>query len=216
MGTGTGAGTGGDADDGVAASADGPRSAGAGGESESPPEEPDIEDLLEELEDLEESVDSPEEVEQVREAMRVARRVRKGVFGRVIHGYDLGDVAESVLGALLFGIPMAVEGGTTEVGAFFVTHPPLLVATGAFAVLSTAGIIYVADFQDVRVRRQILGVVPRRLAGIVSISFLTAVGLLTAWGRVDWGEPLLALATVVVAFLPMSIGAALGDILPGS
>jgi hypothetical protein len=40
--------------------------------------------------------------------------------------------------------------------------------------------------------------------------------LLTAWGRINWGEPGIALSTCLVALLPMSIGAALGDILPGS
>jgi hypothetical protein len=40
--------------------------------------------------------------------------------------------------------------------------------------------------------------------------------MLTAWGRIDWSRPVVALANVVVAFVPMSIGAALGDIIPGS
>jgi hypothetical protein len=39
---------------------------------------------------------------------------------------------------------------------------------------------------------------------------------MTAWGRVDWAAPELAVATIVVAWMPMAIGAALGDILPGT
>lgn len=178
--------------------------------------EPDIEDLLEELEELEETVDSRAERRQVREAMRVARRVRGGVFGRVIHGYDAADAAESLLGALLFGIPMAVEGGTNEAGVFLAGTPPLLAGTAVFAVLTVVGILYVTDIQDVRIYKPLLGVIPRRLVGVTAIAFVAAVVLLTAWGRVDWADPLVALGTVVVAFVPMSIGAALGDILPGS
>lgn len=180
------------------------------------PEEPDIGDVLDRLEELEESVDPGEERRKVREVMRTARQVRGGVFGRVIRGYDLADAAESLLGALLFGIPMAVEGGTNEAGAFLATRPALLVGTVAVAVGMVAGILYVTDIQDVRVYRPFLGVVPRRLVAVPALAFGTAAVLLTVWGRVDWADPQVALATVVVAFVPMSIGAALGDILPGS
>ena len=78
------------------------------------------------------------------------------------------------------------------------------------------GIIYVADIQHVEVVDPILGVIPRRFAGMVSIAFLAALVLMTAWGRVDWSEPAVALAQVSVMFVGMGIGAALGDILPGS
>ncbi len=180
------------------------------------PDDADVEDVLAELEALEDTVDTPEERRQVRRAMRVTRRVRRGLFGGVVRGYDTGDVAEAVLGSLLFGIPMAVEGGTNEAGTYLAARPALMAGTAAFAVATVIGILYVSDIQDVRVHDPVLGVVPRRLIGVVVVSFVTAVVLLTAWGRVDWVDPRLALATVVVAFLPMSIGAALGDILPGS
>jgi len=181
-------------------------------------EEPDIADIFDQLEELAETVDSEEERDQVEEAMRIATEAQgSGTgFGRVIWGFDRADAAEAVLGALLFGIPMAVEGGTQEVGAFLVDHLHYLVGTGLFAVLLTSGVLYVAEFQDVRVKHRIFGVIPHRLAGVLTVSFVMAAVMLTAWGRVDWNEPLLALANVVVAFVPMSVGAALGDILPGS
>jgi len=68
----------------------------------------------------------------------------------------------------------------------------------------------------VRVPRPVLGVLPRRLVGVLGVATVTAVALFTAWGRVDWTEPWLATSQVVVAIVPMAIGAALGDILPGS
>jgi len=178
----------------------------------------DMGDLFDELQELEALVVSDAAREQVRETMRVAMAASAAAspFGRVIRGFDRGDLAEALLGSVLFGIPMAVEGGTQEVGTFLAPRPTYLVATLLFAVGLVIGIIYVADFQDVRVHRPIFGVIPRRLVGVLGVSLLTATFLLTVWGRIDWGAPRLALANVAVAFVPMSIGAALGDLLPGS
>ena len=188
-------------------------------EGETPPDDdqPEISDLYAELEELEELVDSEAERERVRETMRLAVDVATpGVFGRVIRGYDRADLAESVLGALLFGIPMFVESGTNEVGAFVATNPLYLLVTHAIALAVVVGIIYVAEIQDVRVYEPFFGIIPRRLVGVLGVSFVTALLMMTAWGRVSWADPWLALSTVSVAFLPMAIGAALGDILPGS
>ena len=178
----------------------------------------DMGDLFDELQELEELVVTDAAREQVRETMRVAMAASAAAspFGRVIRGFDRSDLAEALLGSLLFGIPMAVEGGTQEVGAFLAPRPEYLVGTVLFAVGLVVGIIYVADFQDVRVHKPIFGLLPRRLVGVVGVSLLMAGLLLTAWGRGDWAEPGLAVANVVVAFVPMSIGAALGDLLPGS
>jgi uncharacterized membrane protein len=111
---------------------------------------------------------------------------------------------------------MAVEGGTQEVGAYLAARPKFLGGTIFFTFALVIGILYVADIQDVRVQDPIFGFVPRRLIGVLCIALLTALGIMTAWGRIDWGTPMLASADVVVAFVPMSIGAALGDILPGT
>lgn len=175
-------------------------------------------ELFDELEELEGMVRSDEARDQVRETMRVAMEASEnaGPFGRVVRGFGREDVAEALLGSVLFGIPMAVEGGTQEVGLFIAARPVFLVGTFLFTLALTIGIIYVADLQDVRVTNPIFGVIPRRLVGVFGVSLITAVVLMTAWGRVDWAEPLVATADVVVAFVPMSIGAALGDLLPGS
>ncbi|MFC6871761.1 DUF2391 family protein [Halobellus marinus] len=182
-------------------------------------EDEELRQLLAEFDTLANTVDSPEEREQVRAARNaavVAAQDDDEIFGQVIRGYDRADLAEALLGSLLFGIPMFVEGGTNEVGEFLAARPPLLAGTVVGAVGLIIGILYVAEIQDVRVYKPILGIVPRRLVGVLCVSFVTAVVMMTAWGRVEWSSPLLALATVVVAFVPMSVGAALGDILPGS
>ena len=174
-------------------------------------------DLFDELEALEAVVDTPEERERVRETKRMMLRVQGGTFGRVISGFDRADAAESLLGSLLFGIPMFVEGGTGEVGAFVSTHPLYFLGTLAFAIVAVIGILYVADIQDVRVQNPILGLVPRKLLGVVLVAAITAAVMMTAWGRVDWvARPWVSVCDVTVAFFPMAIGSALGDILPGS
>ena len=184
------------------------------GESDDPPE---MVDLIDELEALAETVDTDAERKRVVEILAVARRVRTGtVFGRVIRGFDRGDAAEALLGSLVFGIPMIIESGTLEIGEYVATRPAFFAGTLALGVAIVYGIIYVADIQHVEVVDPLLGVIPRRFAGVVSIAFLTALVLMTAWGRVDWSEPAVALAQVSVVFVGMGIGAALGDILPGS
>jgi uncharacterized membrane protein len=184
-----------------------------GGDPEVPP---DMGDVFDELEALEEVVDSPEELELVREAMETVMNVERRSFGRVISGFDRADAAEALLGSLLFGVPMAVEGGTGEVGAFVATRPLYFVVTLVSALLTVVGILYVADIQDVRVRNPILGLVPRKLLGVVVVAGLTAVVMMTVWGRVDWAaDPWVAVCDVTVAFFPMAVGSALGDILPG-
>lgn len=179
-------------------------------------DEPTPEEVVDGLAELQDQVDDEETREQVRELMAQVAELQPRGFGNVIVGFDRTDLAEATLGALLFGIPMFVEGGTSEVGAFIASHPVYLAGTLVAAVGLVYGIVYVADFQDVRVHKPVLGVVPRRMVGVTGVAFLTALVAMTAWGRVDWAAPWLAFCTVSVAFVPMALGAALGDILPGS
>jgi len=173
-------------------------------------------DLFDELEELEDLVDSEAEREQVRETMRAAMEADKSrTFGRVAFGFDRSDAAEALLGALLFGIPMFVEGGTLDVGLYLSNHPLYFAATGGLTVGLVVAILYVADIQDVRVMNPILGIVPRKLLGVLAVSMGTALFMMTAWGQVEWNQPWLALCQVGVAWVPMAIGAALGDLLPG-
>jgi uncharacterized membrane protein len=177
----------------------------------------DFSDLFDELEDLDDHVEDEEARQQLREVKELATDIQpEGAFGRIIYGFDRHDAAEATLGSLLFGIPMAVEGGTNEAGAFVARSPWLLAGVAAATVAIVHVVLYVAEFQDVRVADAIFGLVPRRLAGVLAVSFGTAAVLLTAWGRLAGSEPTVALATVMVAWVPMAIGAALGDILPGS
>lgn len=180
--------------------------------------EGELAEMIEEFDELERLVDSPEEREQVRAARTEALEALEAerVFGKVIRGFGRGDAAEALLGSVLLGIPMLMEGGTFEAGAFVAARPLFLAGTALFSVAMVAGILYVAEIQDVRIHEPFLGIVPRRLAGVLVVAVLTAVALATAWGRVDWTEPTVALAQVTVAAVAMAIGGALGDILPGT
>ena len=180
----------------------------------------DVDDLLDELEALELAVaDEDQETQsRVRESIRMARRIDETppVFGRVIRGFDRHDAAEALVGSVVFGIPMAIEGGTLEAGAYLAGHPLLFVGTLLGGLAIVGGLLYVAEIQDVRVIDPFFGVIPRRPAGLLTIAALTAFAMMTGWGRVDWAEPWVALCQTGVCFVGMSIGGALGDILPGS
>jgi len=180
------------------------------------PDRPDVSDLFDELEELDDVVDEPEAQRQLDEIKTLTGSIQGASFGQVIYGFDRHDAAEAALGSLLFGIPMAVEGGTNEAGEFVAGSPLLLAGTVAATVAIVHAVLYVAEFQDVRVARTLFGFVPRRLAGVLAVSLVTAACLLAAWGRLPADDPVAAAATVVVAWVPMAIGAALGDILPGS
>lgn len=179
-------------------------------------ESTDVDALLTELEALEASVDDPDAREQLDRTIRVARRLETGAFGRVVQGFDRYDAAEALVGSVVFGLPMLVEGGTLEVGAFVATHPLYLLGTLAAGVGLVVGLLYFTQIQDVRVVNPLLGVVPRRVAGVLGIAAATAAVAMTAWGRVDWADPWVATCQVSVCFVAMALGGALGDILPGT
>lgn len=179
--------------------------------------------LFDELQELEQLVDSENERRQVRDAMRAAADSQdheSATFGRIVWGFGRSDLAEALLGSLLFGIPMAVEGGTVDAGLHIAQHPLYLIATVVIAIGLVISILYVADFQDVRVANRVLGIVPRRLVGVTGTAVIVSVALLTGWGLVEWSaDPTVVYESAcicAVAFVPMAIGAALGDILPGN
>ncbi|PTD93518.1 DUF2391 domain-containing protein, partial [archaeon SCG-AAA382B04] len=138
------------------------------------------------------------------------------VLGKVVRGFDWRDVGEAFLGSLIFGFPMAVEGGTQEVGQFTSNNPLFFLITILGTVLLVLNILYFIDLQRVEIIDPLLGFIPKRFVGVLGVSFLTALGLFTIWGRVDWSTPWLAINQVGVAWSVMALGASLGDILPGT
>lgn len=172
-----------------------------------------IEDVIEELEELEELVDTAEEREQVRETMHALQRARTPrLFGRLRDTFDIRDAGEAVLGSVIFGAPMVVEGGTLEIGEHFASNPLSLVAYVAVGVALVLGVLHAARFEDVE-DDQGLGLA-RRPVALLAIAGVTAVFFMTVGGRVDWSGPWLAGCQTAVTAVVMAIGAALGDVLP--
>jgi hypothetical protein len=148
--------------------------------------------------------------------VRTLRRAdRARVFGRLRDTFDSRDVGEALVGSFIFGMPMIVEDGTFEVGCTIAADPAAFALTVGFGFALVYGILHAAEFQ--RVHEDLLfGVVPIRLVSMPVIAGVTAVTLMTLWGRVDRGEPLVARGQCTITAVVMAVGASLGDVMPGS
>ncbi|WP_254765977.1 DUF2391 family protein [Salinilacihabitans rarus] len=178
-------------------------------------EEATVDELLDQLDALEETVDTPSEQREVRRARRLADRLSTtGVLGRVITEFTRKDKAEAFVGSVVVGIPLLVEDGVLEIGAFLASRPAFLLATLALAGALVVGILYVADFREVRVTDPYFGVVPRRPVWVLGIAFATAAATMTLWGRVTWADPWVDLCSVSVVATAMAVGGSIGDLLP--
>lgn len=196
---------------------------GESGTAKSLPAETDVSHLLDHLEELEETVDDPDERAEVRHAMRIARRIPgNGLVRDGIRKYTTRDVAEGFVGGILLSLPLLVEDGVFEIAEWFLETtvagvPVFLAGNVAFIVLLTIGLLYWSDFRDVRITEPILGIVPRRLVGVLLVSLLTATFLLVLWGRHAEEDPttMEVVGRITVIWAAAAFGAALGDILPG-
>jgi len=219
-------------DDGSAASVDegssgsGDRLADGGDRSADPtyaPSDPDINDLLAKLDALRDTVDEGHEREKVRQTISLVERMPgSAAFTTRITKYTSRDMAEAFVGAVLFSLPLLVEGGVFEIAAWFAATAPggvpvFLIAHVCFVLVMTAGLLYFADFRHIEVRHPILGVIPRRYAGILLVSLVTSVFMLLLWGRLHEEGPtaLEQVGRVAVVWAAAAFGASLGDILPG-
>jgi len=118
--------------------------------------------------------------------------------------------------------PLLVEGGVFEIagwlaGTSVAGVPVFLLAHVAFVLVMTAGLLYAADFRQIEIRHPILGVIPRRYAGVLLVSLFTSAFMLLLWGRLHEGDPTGPErgARVLVVWAVAAFGAGLGDILPG-
>jgi len=175
-----------------------------------------VSDLYDQLRALEAVADTPEQRERARRARQSAADLQPQPFGNVVAGFDRADLAEASLGALVFGVPLFMDDTTVALGTYLARHPFSLAVTLLGTVALVAGILYVADIQDVRIENPLFGVVPLRMAAVLAVSWAMAAALLALWGNLLTGDPTVALGQVAAAGLPTAIGAALGDILPGS
>jgi uncharacterized membrane protein len=195
---------------------------GSGGGSRSGGESPrgdvDFEDVLRQLDDLEDTVTSAEERREVRETRQLIERLPGSDR---IRKYTSRDVAEGLVGGLIFALPLLVEDGVFAIAEWFLAVtvgpiPVLLAVNALFVVGLVAGLLYYTDLRDV-VEQRLLGIVPERLVAVLVLSFLVAAGSMLLWGRLHLDDATLLeqLARISVVWTAAAFGAALGDILPG-
>lgn len=178
-----------------------------------------IREAIAELEQLEQRVSDTHKQDDLRRLQEMLERV-PGT--KQIHKYTSRDVGEAFVGALVFSLPLLVEDGVFDIAAWFVSIwlgpvPILLLANAFLVVVITAKLLYAVDFREVVIHHPLFGIIPRRLVGILLVSFLTACGMTLLWGRLHEGEPatLEALARVTVIWTAAALGAVLADVLPG-
>jgi len=132
-----------------------------------------------------------------------------------IEKYTTRDIAQAFVGSIVFSMPFLVEDGVYEIARHFLGKPVFLVGNFSFVVVVASVLLYRSDIRDVRVHRPIFGLIPRRLVGVLIVSFITAALTMALWGRLDGVSAPVAFARVSVVWTAASFGAALGDILPG-
>lgn len=175
----------------------------------------DIDDVFDEPEALEELVDSDAEHRQVRETMQALRRSRNRPVVRLRSRFDGRDLGEAIVGSFVFGMPMVVEEGTLEIGSYIANSPLLYVPTVGMGFAAVYGILHMAEFEKIE-EDLIADTISLRIITIPLIAAVMALVLMTIWGRVDWGTPMVALAQVTITAIVMAVGASLGDVLPES
>lgn len=179
----------------------------------------DIDDVYSQLERLAETVSSEEEQREVQRAKGMLRKVPGSTH---ISKYTTRDMGEAFVGGIVFSLPLLVEDGVFEIAEWFAEHliagiPVLLVLNILFVVLLITGLLYAVDFREVQITNPILGFIPRRLVGVLTISFLVAAGSMFMWGRLHEEDPttLEMFGRITVIWAAAALGAVLADILPG-
>ena len=179
----------------------------------------DVEDILDELEALESRVTSERERAEVQRVRRLAGRIPGS---RRIEKYTGRDVGESFIGGLVFSLPLLVEDGVFDIAEWFAAFtigpfPVFLTLNVLFITLVTTALLYVVDFRDVEITDPFFGILPRRLLGVLVISFVCAFGMMFMWGRLHEGDPtaIESFGRATVIWAAAALGAVLADILPG-
>lgn len=177
-----------------------------------------LQDVLNQLDQLEQTVSSSEERREVRQTRRMLERVPGSDR---IKKYTSRDIAEGFVGGIIFSVPLLVEDGVFEIAEWFASTtvgqvPIFLVINILFIGCLSAGLLYYTDIRDVQIRL-LFGFIPKRLTGVLLISFLVAAGTMLMWGRLHADNPtnLELFARITVIWAAAALGATLGDILPG-
>jgi len=150
----------------------------------------------------------------------LAEAYGRGLIDSRVRDLRTRDAAEAFVGSVIFASPLLVEDGIFDIGAHLfgstvASLPVFLIANTLFVVFMTYALLEWTG-RNREESAVVFGVVPLRLFTTLTVSFLVAAVLMTVWGRVGgWASPVEALARINVLWTVGSLGAALGDILPG-
>ena len=185
-------------------------------------EEVAVETIVEQLRQLQDSVDEQhhEEIEETKRMLTQLSGSR--TLEQRITKYTSRDVGEAAVGSIIFALPLLVEDGVFEIAdhmvdVLVVGIPVFLLANIAFVITLNAGLLYAVDIREVTITNPILGVIPRRLVGVLAVSLIVTTLLMFGWGRLFEEDPsaLAMVARITVIWAAAALGASLGDILPG-
>lgn len=179
-----------------------------------------VDEALDRLGDVEASVEDAGARQELREVRDLLARVPGSEY---IRKYTGQDMVEAAIGATVFSLPLLVEDGVFDIAGWFLSVSvgpvPVFFTVNAVAVLFLTGfLLYATDIREVKVSNPILGLIPRRFVGVLTISFLVATALMYMWGRLHAGDPsslLEQVSRVSVVWAAAAMGAVLADILPG-
>jgi uncharacterized membrane protein len=178
-----------------------------------------IEDLFADLLALRDDPDDAETNEEILDIKQLLVEAHnRGLIDSGVRHLDRRDAAEAFVGSVIFASPLLVEGGVFDIGSYLFEFTPggipiFLALNTVFVIAMTYALIEWTG-QDRDETHLLFGVVPVRLLMTLTISFVVATVLMTAWGRVDgWQSPVEALARINVIWTVGSLGAGLGDIL---
>jgi uncharacterized membrane protein len=193
-----------------------------------------VEDLVSELRELpidetEESAaapDGPETdegdapgIESVEDLLMEAHG--RGLIGSRVRRLDVRDAAEAFVGSVIFASPLLVEDGIFDIAnhlfGFTVRGVPLFLITNTLFVVFMTYALLEWTGRNTDETAVLFGRIPIRLFMTLTVSFVVAAVLMTAWGRVNgWQSPVEAIARITVLWTVGTLGAALGDILADS
>lgn len=197
-------------------------SGGRIGENPSP-EAVDVGSILDQLSEIEDELTDETHRESLAEARQMVKQLpgTRRFEGRITK-YTSRDMGEAAVGSIIFAVPLLVEDGVFEIADHFLEFlvagiPVFLFVNIAFVFALTAGLLYAVDFREVNITNPLFGLIPRRLVGVLAVSFLATAGLMLVWGRLFADDPstLAMLARITVIWAAAALGASLGDILPG-
>ena len=178
----------------------------------------DFDEIFDQLEELEETVSDAHERREVRRLRDMVKQVTRGP---VIRKYTSRDIAEGVVGGIVFSLPLLVEDGVFDIAAWFAQAtigpvPIFLLMNILLIVALVNGLLYYTDIRTIE-PRPVLRIIPRRLVAILCISLVVATLTMFLWGRLHENDPtrLEQVGRITVIWAAAALGATLADILPG-